>query len=427
MATGVTGNPSSLPTQSFTTIVQKVVAGIQGRASRLINFAIGSTLRAIAEAFGGIFLWFQALVLQLLTAIRLSTASGLDVDTFTADFMPVLPGSQTAALPGGSPRLGAQASSGQVTFSRFTAGPSSCFVPAAASVSASGAITPAGPNTPATVQSADGSQNFVVIADPTYATYSAALGGYTMPAEVATLIVPVQDTIAGAAGNVAAGAIAKVTATLTGIDAVTNVAAFTNGANQESDSALKVRFAAYILGLSRGDIFGLTASILGTAVNVQWTLTESYNLDGSWHPGYFFVVADDGSGAPSSAFLNIITNAANAVRPLGTQCSVFPPTVIWATISLQITAKPNYTLTVLEAQVSAAIAANINGLGLGNSLEWSIISAWAYAVPGVATVTAVLINGESGDSASLSATKTTQDSKQTIGYAAIKCAGVEIG
>ncbi len=50
----------TLPTQSFATIVQNTAAGIQGRSSKLLNFAIGSTLRAIAEGFAGLFLWFQA-------------------------------------------------------------------------------------------------------------------------------------------------------------------------------------------------------------------------------------------------------------------------------------------------------------------------------------------------------------------------------
>src|SRR5258708_21688699 len=109
-----------LPTQSFNQMVTNTISGIQGRAAKLINFSTGSTLRAITEGFAGLFLWFQALVLQLLTAIRLSTSSGTDVDTFTADFMPIVTGSITTALPGGSPRLGAQFASGTVTYTRFT-------------------------------------------------------------------------------------------------------------------------------------------------------------------------------------------------------------------------------------------------------------------------------------------------------------------
>jgi uncharacterized phage protein gp47/JayE len=399
----------ALPTQSFATIVQNTAAGIQGRASALVNFAIGSTLRAIAEGFGGLFLWFQALVLQLLTAIRLSTASGNDVDTFTADFMPVLPGSQSASLPGGSPRLGAQAASGQVTFTRFTAGPSSPFVPVGT-----------------TMQTADGTQNFTVTADATYPTFNVAANGYIMPAGITTLIVPAEAVTPGSGGNVVAGAISVMTSSLTGIDQVTNVAAFENGANQESDSALKARFAAYILGLSRGDNYGLTASIEGTAITVQWTLTESYNLDGSWHPGFFFIIADDGSGAPSPTFLTAVSNAAQAVRPLGMQFSVFAPTVVNATVSMTIAVASGYVLNTVTSQVAATIANNINALGLGNPLEFGMLYSWAYSVAGVTNVTAVLLNGLSGDSASLTTTKLTQDGVQTINYKTIKAGSVVV-
>lgn len=416
---------ASLPTQSFSTIVANTIAGVQGRAAKLINFSQGSTLRAIVEGFAGLYLWFQALVLKVLQAARLSTASGTDVDTFTADFMPIVNGSATTDLPSGSPRLGAQFATGQITFARFTAAPSTCFIPAASSVNAlTGAITNAGASSAATVQSADGTQNFAVIANTTFATYSAVTGGYTLNSSIGSIIVPVQAIVPGAAGNVSAGTITTITVPITGIDTVTNVAALANGADQESDSALKKRFAAYILGLSRGDYFGLQASILGTEVTVQWTLTENYNYDGSTHFAYFFVVADDGSGTPPQSFLQTVTDAANAVRPLGIQCAVFPPVVLTATVSLQISTATGYDHNTVVAQVAAAVANNINGLGLGVPLPYSIIPSWAYAIAGVTQVSAVTINGASGDAASISPFKTTQDGLAKIGYATIKAGQV---
>ncbi len=244
---------ASLPTQSFTTIVTNMIAGIQGRSSKLVNFAIGSTLRAIAEGFAGLYLWFQSMVLLVLQASRLSTSRGVDVDTFTADFME--PIGISNGVP--SPRIGAQAASGQVTFARYTAAPTTCFIPAAAAVSGAGVITNAGVNNAATVQTNDGQSTFVVVADPTFATYSPALGGYVLPSSISSIIVPVLARTPGAAGNAVAGSVTVITSPITGIDTVANVAAFINGVDQERDSALKTRFAAYILGLSRGDYYGL--------------------------------------------------------------------------------------------------------------------------------------------------------------------------
>jgi uncharacterized phage protein gp47/JayE len=386
----------TLPTQSFSTIVQNTAAGIQGRANQLLNFSIGSVFRAIAEGFAGIFLWFQALVLQLLTAIRLNTSTGIDVDTFTADFMPLVAGTT-------SPRLGAQAASGQVVFSRLTASPSQIAIAVGA-----------------TVKTVDGSQTYAVVGDPTYPTYNSFFQGYYLQPNFASIIVPVQALVPGAGGNVGAGTITQITSTVIGIDQVNNPAAFTNGADQESDAALKQRFAAYILGLSRGDLYGVTAAIEGIGVNVQFTVTEDYNLDGSWHPGYFFVVADDGSGAPSPTFLQNVANAVNAVRPLGTMAGVFSPTIIWANVSMIIQTAPTFDHPTVVGVVAATVAQNINGLGLGNSLPWSQLAAWAYSVPGVVAVTAVLLNSQSGDLASLSASITSDDGYLQIPYATIK-------
>ena len=413
---------ATLPTQGFSTIVTNTIAGIQGRASKLINFSTGSTLRAIVEGFAGLFLWFQAMILQVLQATRLSTSNGADVDTFCADFMPTVGISNGVA----SPRLGAQAASGQVTFARFTAAPFTCFIPAASAVDAAGVITNAGVNNAATAKTSDGSQSFVVMADTTNPNYSAVLGGFTLASSVASITVAIQAQLPGSGGNVVAGAISVITSPITGIDTVNNVATFTNGADSESDSALKLRFSAYILGLSRGDEFGLNASIEGAAVTVQWTLTEGYNYDGSYHPGYFFVIADDGSGSPSHDFLAIVTAAVQAVRPLSIQCSVFAPVILTANVGMVLTTAAGYTHNVVVAQVAALVATNINSLGLGNTLPYSLLASWAYSVPGVTIVSAVTLNGGSGDAFSIPATKPTQDGYSKIGYATVKAGVVAI-
>ncbi len=397
----------SLPVQSFATTVQTAIAGIQGRASKLINFSIGSTLRAIVEGFGGVFLWFQAMVLQLLLAIRLSTSNGTDVDTFVADFMPVLPGSQTAALPNGTPRLGAQPSSGQVTFSRFTAGPAALFIPVGA-----------------TVRSNDGLNTFTVVGDPTFPTYSAIAQGYTLAANVSSITIPIVNTVPGSQGNIAAGAISIITSAVTGIDQVINNSSFTNGADFESDSALKLRFSNYILGLSRGDLYGLTASLEGVAATVQFTVTEGYNYNGSYRPGYFFVVADDGSGNPGPSFINAMIAAANAVRPLAIQSDVFYPVIIWATVAMEITTAAGFDHNTLVSQVSALVATNIDSLGLGVDLPYSILAGWAYQVIGVTKVSAVTLNNFSGDAADLSTSRLTLDGKLPIVYATVKTRSV---
>ena len=392
----------TLPTRSFATIVSNTVAGIQGRAAALIDFGDGSPLLAIVEAFAGLFIWFQALALQILAASRLSTSTGNDVDTFAADFMAPVMGTV-------SPRLGQQAATGMLLFSRLTAGPTSCFIPVGA-----------------TVQSVDGSIDVMVTADPAMSTYSPAKRGYTLAPAVASISVPAIALTPGLAGNVRAGAISSITSPVIGIDTVVNLAAFTGGVDQESDLALKTRFALFILGLSRGDYYGTAAAIAGTNIGVQWTLVESYDKSGSWHPGFYFIVADDGSGAPPDSFMVAVTNAAWSVRPLGIQVAVFPPDVIFVGVVMMITTEVGYDHNTVVGLVSGALANGINSLGLGNDLDFNRLPAWAYAVPGVKKVTDVLLNGASGDGASVAASSLTIDGQKAMPIFTIKTNSVVV-
>jgi uncharacterized phage protein gp47/JayE len=105
----------------------------------------------------------------------------------------------------------------------------------------------------------------------------------------------------------------------------------------------------------------------------------------------------DPTRARARSIVDALTPA-QAVRPLGILCGVFPPTIIFADVSMQIrTADGNDHNNTVVAQVAAAVATNSNSLGLGNSLQWSVIASWAYAVPGVI------------DAASLYCTQTTGD------------------
>jgi uncharacterized phage protein gp47/JayE len=358
---------ATLPTKSFTALVQTIAAGVQGRAAALIDFSIGSTLRAIAESFSAVCLWLQAMVLQVLAASRLSTSTGSDVDSFIADF-------------GIITRIGGISATGLVAFARFTAGPSAPFIPVGSQVT-----------------TGDRSVYFQVYADPTNANYSAVLNGYTLPSSVASINVPVSALTPGAVGNVQAGQINTISSTLTGIDTVNNVAAFANGSDSERDDSFKARFQLAILGLSAGDLYGTQAAIGAVSTAVQYTITEFYNYDGSYRPAFYYIVADDGSGAPSAPFLTAVASAADSVRPLGNSLAVFGPILTTAAVSMTLTTATGYTHATVVAQVAAAIANAINRLGLGIGLPYTYLSAVAYGVPGVTNVASVLLNAGTAD------------------------------
>lgn len=363
---------STLPTRSWATIVSTIVAGIQGRAAALIDFSVGSPLLAIAEAFAGAAMWLQYNILQVLNAARLSTSVGSDVDTFVADF------SLT--------RLPASLAGGIATFSRFTA-------------SATQALVPNG----ATIQTQDGTQNFVVVADLTNPDYDAGLSGYP----ILTLTTSVDATVSavnpGTGANVQAGTVTVMTTPITGVDTVANASAYTGGMAAETDAALKARFALNILGLAKGDLYGSEAALANLNVAIKYAFVDQFSYSGVFTPGYYYFVVDDGTGSPDATFLANARVALNAVKPLGCWFGVFGPNLVSANVSLIIATLPGFTHSVVVGNVFALIQANILALGLGSGLDCYQIAAWALSIPGVTPggVTALTLNGNSADAGTI--------------------------
>lgn len=386
MTTLTTKNLSAL-VQEWAAVVQSSVAAV--RPTLVLNFTEGAVLRALAEAQASVSLWLQGLILKLLTATRLSTSQAIDVDTWCADYMPGAVGG--AVLPSGaiSPRLPARAATGLVTFARNTP--------------TNPAIVPVG----ALLQSADGTQTFAVTADPTNSAYSASANGYVIPAAVTSLQVPVQfqfpagyvpSAYSGPVGNVQVGGI-SILQTGISVDTVTNVAAFNNGFNAESDPALKARFPLYIASLAKG-----TEGAIGYAISsVQQGL--QYQI---WEPGIggftiLTVYVDDGSGAIPAATLSAAQAAAFSIKAAGVQMAVFAATTLSANVTMTITTAAGYYHPTVVAQVVAAITLYINGLGLGSTpalgtLSFMRLAQVAFdASPGVIDVTGYSLNGVQAD------------------------------
>lgn len=354
-------------TYDFTTLVRNQITAIQAGAAGLIDTAIGSVIRAMVESNSAVILWLQGLILTLLATTRAATSGGTDLDSWVADY--------------GVARLAAVAATGQVTFARFTAA-----IQATVSV---GAV----------IQSGDGTQQFLVVADSTQSAWNAALGAYIIPAGTLNAIVAVQAATAGTGGNMAAGQINTLTQAMPGIDTVSNAAALTNGAAAESDAALRTRFVAYIASLAKATKGAIAFAIASLKQGVTYTLVENYNYGGAWTPGYFYAVVDDGTGAPSSGFISSAYAAIDAVRGFTIQFGVFAPVVITANIGMTITTAAGYNHSTVVAAVQGALRNYVNTLGLGNGLTYSRLAQVAYdASPGAVTnVTGITLNGGTGD------------------------------
>ena len=357
---------ATLNTQDFPTLVENMAAAAQAAAQQVLDFTIGSILRAVVEAVAGVALFLQSLVLQVLTLTRASTSQGPDLDSWMADY--------------GLTRLPAVASSGTVTFARFTP--------------TLQAVVPLG----AQVITADGSETFTVTLDSTNSTYSAALGGYVLAANVASVGVPVAANSSGSAGNVVAGAISLIGTAIPGVDTVSNAAAFTNGLDAESDAALRLRFVAYMASLSKATKGAVGYALMSLQQGLEYTITENADYNGTVDMGFFYVVLDDGSGHPSSTLLASGTTAIDAVRPIGSRFAVFAPVVLTANASMTITTATGYDHATAVGLVGTALVNYINALPLGSSLPFTRLAQVAYnAAPGVTDVSAMLLNGGSSD------------------------------
>ncbi|MHC0023226.1 baseplate J/gp47 family protein [Enterobacter vonholyi] len=253
---------------------------------------------------------------------RGSTCSGADLDAWFADF--------------GFYREPAVSATGNVTFSRFTA--------------TNAALIPTGSQ----VQSTDGTQSFLVVADTLNPAYDATQSGYVVPASTASVTVPVSAVTAGSAGNASANTVTVIVGSIPGIDTVTNASSFTNGANAESDDAARTRFQLWVASLSKATKSAIEYAISSVQQGVSYQVVENQSYAGATQYGYFYAVVDDGSGSPTSAFLDTVYTAIDAVRGFTITFGVFAPVVVTANVSMTIGEGSVHLLSLLTLGFQSA-------------------------------------------------------------------------
>jgi uncharacterized phage protein gp47/JayE len=285
----------------------------------------------------------------------------------------------------GVARQAATYASGAVTFGRYTA-------------TAQATIAPG-----TLIQSGDGTVQFQVVADTTQSAFSSALGVYVITAGTSSISATVQCLVAGLAGNVASGVVNTLGQAIAGVDYCTNALAFTNGVAAETDTALRTRFVAFLGSLARATKAAVGYAITSLSQTYTYAITEGYLPNGTAQAGYFYVVANDGTGAPSSGTLSAMTTAVNAVRACGIQFSVIAPTTLTINVAVTVVAGSGYTHSAVATSVQAAITAYIASLPIGGTLSYSRLYQVIYdATKGVASATALLVNSATADIAATS-------------------------
>ena len=356
-----------LQVKSFDQIVSEQALAAQAEAgAKGLTFTVGSVFRALAEGFGTIGLWLQAMGLRILANTRAATSRGADLDSWMGDYFLV--------------RAPAAAAQTEVTFSRFT--PSQT------------ALVPVG----AKVKTADGGQTYTVIANPGHFAWNAEQNGYPVTPGVQHMTVPVVADAAGAAGNASANTITLLATTVPGIDTVFNPIPATGGSDPESDDALRARFRAYIGSLPRGTRAAIDFAVGGVQSGLSWSVLEGQRPDGSPANAFFTLVVDNGTGSPPALLLTRVSNAVEAVRALGVQYVVVAPQVLVANVQMAITTVSGVDRPSVVGAVASALRAYIDGIPLGEGLSYSRLTQVAYsASPYVQNITAVFLNGGTAD------------------------------
>jgi phage-related baseplate assembly protein len=183
-----------------------------------------------------------------------------------------------------------------------------------------------------------------------------------------------------------------------GIDTVNNAAPFENGADQETDQALKLRFQNYINTRARATQAAVEYAISTVQPDLTYSISENSDAAGNYHPGNFVVVVDDGTGAPTSSLLSAVYSAVDAVRPIGSTFTVIAPTVVIVTVSMTITVGTGGNKPILQGLVHDAILDYIDKLPVGSAMPYSVLAKLAWDTdPSIINVTQITLNGGTSD------------------------------
>lgn len=356
-------------TKGFSTLVTEIAKATQATSAGLLDFTIGSVLRASAEAFAQVVLWLQALILELVAAIRASTSTGDDLDSWMADF--------------NLTRLTAVAASGNLKFSRDdTTGTGTA--PVGGLVALSG-----------------GTVQYKIIADSSNSYYSSDDDAYICPAGTESITIPGECSVTGEDGNADADTITLIaSSTITGFDTVTNPSAFTGGVDEETDADFRTRFIEYLGGLASANDDACEAAIESVLTGIRYKIVKGKAYSSlADKMGYFFVICCNAAGVTSDSLLTEVSDALEDVVAEGIQYGVYAPTSVSVSYSMTLTVSPVSQADAAISAAETAINSYINTLDLGEqTIALSRLSKVAYdSNDYIDMITDIQINGASED------------------------------
>lgn len=354
-----------LPTKTFTGFVADMANALANGTTKVTNLRAGSVAYAFIRAVAANAIALQQMLVAWSNVTRLSTSFGNDVDTFVGDY--------------GLTRLTAVATTMPLLLNR--------------SITGVELDIPLG----GIVQTAINGVQFTLIGDTNQPAYDPVRNLYVFGSTQNQIQVLIQALIPGSAGNVAPGTVTQMVAGLVGVNSVTNPLQGVNGADKESDSALKSRFVRYLRSLRTSNKDSIDAAVESVQPNLSYKTIQYQHFDGTAFPAGFTVVVDDGTGNASTPFLNAVYAAVDAVRAGGIEFEVHAPNNVTANVDVTVNVATGGNLPLTQANVTNAIKAYIQGLGVGVLVSYVDLGNVIQNTPGVFSYSGLLINGQTAD------------------------------
>jgi uncharacterized phage protein gp47/JayE len=341
-------------TSQQSAIMSSMVAYLQNPANwpngtpLLTDFTPGSVVYTLLSAVSVAVDSLGLAIFMCRLAAYISTAVGIDLDAKVADF--------------GISRNPATPATGTFTFTKNT--------PAAAIIT-----IPAGSLVSTVPTSTSAAITFVTDTNATLAI------GQTSVNVTATA------QAVGSGSNIAAGTQLLISSMIPGIDGVTLSASITDGADQETDDALRARGLAAFVALAHGTITSYQQIVLSVA-GVEGAVVVPQDRG----PGTVDVfIMGPNNSIPSTDVQAQVQIAINAQKVVTDDVRVLLPTQVTVPATLAVHLGPGVDPTGAVASVQAAVAAYIESLGIGAGVYGYVYAshlvAAAIAVPGVLNAT----------------------------------------
>lgn len=208
----------------------------------------------------------------------------------------------------------------------------------------------------------------------------------------------------GVAGNIAPARVFTLTPPPPGFVSASNLTAFINGLDRETDDARKQRFIAYIDSLNRGTVKALEYGLKTTAILdpngnpiervASASIIEPWLSDPLQPVALVKCYVHNGVGSTSSA---LVTRAAEVIygytdasgkkipgwKAAGVKVEVYAATEQAVPVSAVLTPQPGYEAAPLVASATSAIAEYIRALPIGETCVRAEIVAIGMEIPGV--------------------------------------------